>query len=58
MDDTETPTNFEEMLADGLMNEDYNEEYLQKLKLLESRLKDKVNTCHFRCKIKHKKVNK
>ena len=51
MDNNETPTDFEEMPADGLMNEDYDEEYLQKFKLFESRLIHKVNTGHFRYKI-------
>ena len=57
-DNNEKPTDFEEMLTDGLITDDHNEEYLIKLKLLESRLKDKVNTGHFRCKIKPVKVYK
>ena len=54
--DDNQPTELEEMLLDGLINNDYSDEYLKELKVLEQRLQDKIDTGHFRCKVKHAKV--
>ena len=57
-DESQQPTEFEDMLLDGLLGDDYTDEYLAKLKDLEIRLQEKVSSGHFRCKVKHAKVYK
>ena len=48
----------EDMLLDGLLCDDFTDEYLAKLKDLEIRLQEKVSLGNFWCKVKHAKVYK
>ena len=57
-DENEETNHFDDMLAEGLMTDDCDEEYLKKLKLLEIRLKENVDTGHFRCKIQPANIYK
>ena len=57
-EEDEQPADLSNMILDGIIAEDYSQEYLDKLKLLEQRLQDKVTNDYFRCKVKHDKVYK
>ena len=52
------PTEFEDILLDGLIADNYTAEYLKKIKDLEIQLKEKASSGYFRCKIKDVKVYK
>ena len=44
------------MLLDGIIADDYSDEYLEKLKILELCLQDKLSSGHNICNVKYEKV--